>query len=66
MSNQDKDTLRSINVDIHWDFARSIQVMAHNKEEAEDIVERMMLNGEIPFSSFEATGIEYDTSYQPE
>lgn len=66
MNDQRESTLRSINVDIHWDFARSIQVMAHNEEEAEDIVERMMLNGEIPFSSFEDTGIEYDTSYQPE
>lgn len=63
---KDKSALRPINVDVHWDFARSIQVMAHNEDEAVDIVERMMLNGEISFSSFEGAGIEYDTSYQPE
>lgn len=59
--------MRTINVDIHWDFARSIQVKANNEEEAEAIVENMMRNGEIPKSSFEATDDwELDTTYQPE
>lgn len=58
---------RMINVDIHWDFARSIQVIAEDEAEAEEIVEEMMRKGEIPQSSFEATDDwELDTSYQPE
>lgn len=58
---------KMVNVDIHWDFARSIQVIAKDEDEAEDIVEEMMSNGEIPKSSFEATGDwELDTSYQPD
>lgn len=58
---------KMVNVDIHWDFARSIQVIAENEDEAEDIVEEMMSKGEIPKSSFEATGDwELDTSYQPD
>lgn len=56
-----------INVDIHWDFARSIQVIAADKDDAEEIVEQMMNNGEISKESFEATGDwELDTTYQPE
>lgn len=59
--------MRTINVNIHWDFARSIQVEATNEEEAEAIVENMMRNGEIPRSSFEPTDDwELDTTYQPE
>lgn len=55
-----------VNVDIHWDFARSIRVIAEDEDDAEDIVEDMMRNGEIPQSSFEATeDWELDTSYQP-
>ena len=59
--------MKQFNVDIHWDFARSIQVEANSEEQAAEIVERMMEKGEIPHSSFEATGDwELDTSYQPE
>lgn len=59
--------MRQYNVDIHWDFARSIQVEANSEEEAAEIVEKMMEKGEIPQSSFEATGDwELDTSYQPD
>jgi len=59
--------MRQFNVDIHWDFARSIQVEANSEEEAAEIVARMMEKGEIPQSSFEATGDwELDTTYQPE
>lgn len=55
-----------VNVDIHRDFARSIRVIAEDEYDAENIVEDMMRNGEIPQSSFEATGDwELDTSYQP-
>lgn len=58
---------RMVNVDIHWDFARSIQVIADDEDEAEEIVQEMMEKGEIPQSSFEATGDwELDTTYQPE
>lgn len=58
---------KMINVDIHWDFARSIQVIADNEDEAEEIVEEMMQNGDISKSSFEATDDwELDTTYQPE
>lgn len=57
---------KMVNVDIHWDFARSIQVIADDEDEAEEIVQEMMEKGEIPHSSFEATGDwELDTSYQP-
>lgn len=56
-----------INVDIHYDFARSIQVIAPDENEAYDIVDEMMNKGEIPLSSFEPTGDwELDTTYQPE
>lgn len=59
--------MKQFNVDIHWDFARSIQVEANSEEEAAEIVERMMEKGEIPQSSFEVTGDwELDTTYQPE
>lgn len=58
---------KMVNVDIHWDFARSIQVIAGGEDEAEEIVDEMMRNGEIPQSSFEATGDwELDTEWQPE
>lgn len=58
---------KMVNVDIHWDFARSIQVIAENEDDAKDIVEEMMIKGQIPKSSFEATGDwELDTSYQPD
>lgn len=56
---------KMVNVDIHWDFARSIQVIAADEYEAEDIVDEMMNNGEIPQSTFEGCGWELDTSYQP-
>lgn len=56
-----------INVDIHWDFARSIQVIAADEDEAEGIVEEMMRNGKIPRDTFEPTeDWELDTTYQPE
>lgn len=58
---------KTINVDIHWDFARSIQVIAADENEAEEIVEEMMRNGEIPKDTFEPMeDWELDTSYQPE
>lgn len=56
-----------VNVDIHWDFARSIQVIAASEDEAESIVDEMMTMGEIPRNTFEPTeDYELDTSYQPE
>lgn len=56
-----------VNVDIHWDFARSIKVIAKDEEEAEDIVSEMMRKGDIPKETFEATGDwELDTTYQPD
>lgn len=56
-----------VNVDIHWDFARSIKVIASNEDEATEIVEDMMENAEIPVSTFEPTeDYELDISYQPE
>lgn len=59
--------LRLVNVDIHYDFARSIQVLAKDEDEAYDIVDEMMRKGEIPLSTFETTDDwELDTSYQPE
>lgn len=58
---------KMVNVDIHWDFARSIQVIAADEDEAEEIVEAMMRDGSIPKESFEATeDWELDTTYQPE
>lgn len=56
-----------INVDIHWDFARSIQVIASSEDEAISIVEKMMEDEEIPSNTFEPTGdYELDADYQPE
>ena len=56
-----------INVDIHWDFARSIRVIASSEKEAEEIVDEMMQNKEIPQNTFEPTGdYELDTNWQPE
>lgn len=57
---------KMVNVDIHWDFHQSIQVIAADEYEAEDIVEEMMNNGEISKESFEAGDWELDTTYQPE
>lgn len=55
-----------INVDIHLDFARSIQVIAPSTDEAESIVDEMMQNHEIPQNTFEPTGdYELDTDWQP-
>jgi hypothetical protein len=56
----------SFNVDIYWTYQRSIKVIAKDKYEAEDIVEEMMKNREIPLSSFEAGEWELDTTYQDE
>lgn len=56
-----------INVDIHWDFARSIKVIATSESEATDIVEQMMEKGEIPAHTFEPTGdYELETDWQPD
>lgn len=56
-----------VNVDIHWDFARSIQVIAASEDEAEAVVEEMMQNEEIPRNTFEPTGdYEFDTDWQPD
>lgn len=56
-----------VNVDIHWDFARSIRVIAASEDEAYDIVDEMMRKEEIPRSTFEPTGdYELDTNWQPE
>lgn len=56
-----------INVDIHWDFARSIQVIASSEDEAISIVEKMMEDEEIPSNTFEPTGdYELDADCQPE
>ena len=55
-----------INVDIHWDFARSIRVIATSEDEAISIVDEMMENSEIPVNTFEPTGdYELDTDWQP-
>lgn len=59
--------MREFNVDIHWDFARSIRVIASSEDEAYDIVDEMMQKEEIPRSTFEPTGdYELDTDWQPE
>lgn len=56
-----------VNVDIHWDFARSIRVIAASEDEAEAVVEEMMQNEEIPRNTFEPTGdYELDTDWQPD
>lgn len=56
-----------VNVDIHWDFARSIRVIAASEDEAVFIVDKMMENGEIPSHTFEPTGdYELDSDWQPE
>lgn len=47
---------KMIIVDIYMDFVRSIKVIANDEKEAEEIVEEMMRKGEVPPSSFEATG----------
>lgn len=58
---------KTINVDIHWDFHRSIQVVADNEDEAKEIVDKMMRDKEIPLSSFEPDDEwNLDTTYQPE
>ena len=55
-----------INVDIHWDFARSIQVIASSEDEAVDIVSQMMEKREIPCDTFEPTeDYDLDTYWQP-
>lgn len=57
----------AINVDIHWDFARSIRVIAASEDEAISIVENMIKEGMIPLHTFEPTGdYELDTSWQPD
>lgn len=56
-----------INVDIHWDFARSIRVIATSENEAISIVDDMMENKEIPINTFEPTSdYELDTDWQPQ
>ncbi len=55
-----------VNVDIHWDFARSIRVIAASEDEAASIVEEMMEKREIPRHTFEPTDYELDTDWQPE
>ena len=55
-----------INVDIHWDFARSIRVIATSEDEAISIVDDMMENSAITLKTFEPTGdYELDTDWQP-
>lgn len=56
-----------INVDIHWDFARSISVIAASEDEAISVVEDMMKEGVIPRHTFEPTeDYELDTDWQPD
>lgn len=56
-----------INVDIHWDFARSIRIIASSEDEAISIVEDMMKEGAIPRHTFEPTeDYELDTDWQPD
>jgi len=58
---------KMVNVDIHWDFVRSIQVIAADVDEAEKIVDEMMQNREIPKSTFEDGDYwELDTTFQPD
>lgn len=55
-----------VNVDIHWDFARSIRVIAADEDEAESVVDAMMQNNEIPRDTFEPTDdYNLDLEYQP-
>lgn len=55
------------NVDIHWDFHRSISVEAKSEEEAKEIVNKMMINRELHPSTFEPDDDDWelDTTYQP-
>lgn len=55
-----------VNVDITLHKTRSIQVIAGYESEAKDIVDTMMLRGEIDRYSFEEDDWDLDTSYQPD
>jgi len=56
-----------INVDIHWDFARSIQVIAASEDEAIATVNEMMEKGMLPSYTFEPMGdYELNTDWQPD
>lgn len=58
---------KMVNVDIYWQFHRSIQVIAGTEDEAEEIVNEMMKNREIPTESFEPDDDwDLDTTYQPD
>lgn len=58
---------RFFNVDIHWDFHRSIQIEATSEEEAKQIVDEMMIRKELHPSTFEPDDYDWelDTTYQP-
>lgn len=59
-------TITKINVDVHWDFAKSFQIIARDEEEAEEIIHDMISDGQITPSMMEATDdYELDTTYQP-
>jgi hypothetical protein len=59
--------MRKINVDIHYDFAKAVMVVAKNKDEAIRIVEEKLRKGEIDPRTFEPTGdYELETDWQPE
>lgn len=58
---------KKVNVDIHWDFVRSIQVIAADEDEAEELVNEMMRNREIPRETFEdGDDWELNLDYQPD
>lgn len=57
---------RKFNVDIRWEFHRSIMVIANSEDEAKQIVDKMMCERQIPLSTFEPDdNWELDTTYQP-
>lgn len=59
--------MRKINVDIHYDFAKAVMVVAKDKDEAIRIVEEKLRKGEIDPRTFESTGdYELETDWQPE
>lgn len=65
--NQTSANKKIYNVDIHWDFAKSVQVEAVSKEEAASIVDEMIRNGKILATDLEPTDdFELNTDWQPE
>lgn len=58
--------MKKFNVDIHFDFAMSVQVDAETLDEAMAIVEKRIEDGDIKPTDAEPTAdYEFDTDYQP-